>query len=505
MKNQMQTIKELAGNIKLLYVEDNIGLCNNMKELLSRIFENIIIAHDGKEGYRKYIKYKPKIIITDINLPVMNGFEMIKKIKTSDSTCKIIIMSAHDDKKYLHSAINLDVFRYLSKPAKITELIQAIYDVTLIINEEENFCIFLNQLNNIFNHQNHMVVMMHKGKLILPNQRFLEFFGVVDINEFMNIYPNLDELLLEHKEFLYSTSSSHWYDIITKEEGKLFHTKIKNHKGEMCHLILKLRNIPEKKDHYILSFDDITELNLMAIFDDKTTKSDKATQNSTTIKTLMQVIKNNAAEVKIHNFYKGLTIVNPAVITNIDDHGVTLKTVYSQLKIIQMTNFMTISSDIFPESVVCKSIKSIDMDKQKIVANKMSFALRSATDRKYIRLEVEKKHNCTLFYKQIKFTGDVRIIDISEVSIKIELNALPAGIVAGEVVNVSINLNLNSKLISLLIEATVYRVDTNKRSYDIVLLFELNKKEKTIIKEYLVGRQMALIRAFKKLDVILDD
>ena len=117
MNQKIEKIKALSGNMNLLYVEDNLTLCKNMSNLLSRISDNVIVANDGEEGYKKYIEFHPKIVITDINMPKMNGFEMIKKIKALEPECKIIIMSAYDEKEYLYNAINLGVFRYISKPA----------------------------------------------------------------------------------------------------------------------------------------------------------------------------------------------------------------------------------------------------------------------------------------------------------------------------------------------------------------------------------------------------
>ncbi|EDZ61413.1 signal transduction response regulator receiver (CheY-like) [Sulfurimonas gotlandica GD1] len=500
VSDKIRTIKKLSTDIPLLYVEDNIGLCNNMKKLLERVNDNVIIANDGEEGYKKFLEHEPKIIITDINMPKMNGFKMIKKIQAIEPECKTLILSAHDEKEHLHAAINLEVFRYLNKPTKIPELIDAIYDTVLSIHKEENRRLFLNQLQNIFNYQNNIVVMMFEGNFILPNQRFLEFFGVDTLDEFNEKF-DMEKLLLEHKEFLYSSDSGTWYEQAIKNSGTLFHTKIENHEGIKRHLILKSRDVPEKKGHYILSLDDVTELNLMALFDSESTNNDNMAQDKMAVITFMQIVRNNSAEVKIHNFYKGLTIVNPAVLVKITDDEIVLKTVNSQLKILQLTKFTTISSEIFPQSVVCKSIYNIDNDNQTITIKDMQFSQRTATDRKFIRLEPGEKQSCSLFYKEIKFTTETTIIDISEVSAKVEIKALPAGMAIDEKVNLSINFKINNRQTSLSTEATVYRIDENKRSYYLVILFEVCAKDKKLIGEYIANRQMELIREFKKLNI----
>lgn len=501
MKDMIETIKTLSNNIGVLYVEDNLGLSKNVETLLLRVFKSVYTANDGEEGYREFLKNRPKIVITDINMPGMNGFEMLKKIKETESDCKIIILSAFDEKNHLYTAINLGVFSYLHKPARAPELISTLYDAVLSIHKEDNSRIFLTQLQNIFNYQNNIVIMMHKNKFVLVNKRFNEFFGVQNIDEFNEKYSDINKLLLEHKEFLHTTPLSTWINTAIQNQGKLYHTKMQNNKGEKRHLILKLRDIPEKEGYYILSFDDVTELNLMSLFDSNTTRDDESAKDKMAILTLLQVVKDNSSDIKIHNFYKGLTIVNPAVITEINEENFTLKTVNTQLKIVQITKFMTITSEIFPKDVLCKSVKSIDSDNQIIVIDDVSFLSRSVVDRKYTRLEPDADHGCTLYFKNIKFPGESTVVDISEVSAKLKTNALPAGIEIGIKIKVVISLKLKGRLVTLSTLGSIYRIEENKRDYNIVVLYELSQKNLNDIKAYLSNRQIELIREFKSIDV----
>ncbi|MBU1658731.1 response regulator [bacterium] len=501
MKNQIEIIKKLSADMSMLYVEDNLGLRENMHKLLGRVISNVIVAKDGEDGLNQYIKHKPDILITDIDMPKMNGFDMIKKIKKIGSDSKIIVLSAHDEKQHLHIAIKLGVFRYLSKPAKIPELIQAIYDSVLSIHEEENRRLFLNQMKSILNYQNNIVAMVYEGKFIFANHRFFEFFGVESLESFYQKYTDIDTLLLEHKEFLFSTPSASWLNIIEENPETLFHTKIKNYKDENRHLILKSRIVPEKNNHTIFSFDDITELNLMPFFDSESNLNDAALQDKKSIITFMKIVQSNSANVKIHNFYKGLTIVNPATIAGISDDEIILKTVNAQLKIVALANFMTISSEIFPRNIICKSIKATNPDNQTIVIHDMSYTSRSATDRKYTRLEPEDTHSFILFYKNMEFSSYIKIVDISEVSVKIKMSALPAGIAIEDKVKISVNIDYGDKHLKFITSAVLYRIEQYPESYNVVMLFELDKNHTDTVRAYLSFRQMALIREFKKIDI----
>ncbi|PHQ56114.1 MAG: response regulator receiver protein [Sulfurimonas sp.] len=504
MNEKIKYIKSLSSDLALLYVEDNEGLHKNMLALLGRIFDNIISAKDGKEGYSLFSRFKPKIVITDINMPKINGFEMIQKIKSAEPNTKIIILSAYNEPEQLYKAIELGVFRYLHKPAKVLDLVDAIYKAVRAIEEDEKRQLFFNQLQTIVNYQTNLVVMINKKNIILSNQCFLEFFGVDDLESFNNIYNDIDSLLLEHKEFLYTTATSprkSWIDEVALHPGKLFHTKMKNAQGEMCHLILKSRKIPDKEEWHVLSFDDVTELNLMQFFDKKATTNDELIHDKKTIMSFIKIVKENCTELKIHNFYKGLTIVNKGVVVDLTEDAVTLKTEIAQLRIVNLTKFMTISSEIFPKCIVCRSIKKIDFDQQKLVIEDMVFTSRSAVDRKYIRLEPEVNHTCALFYNDVEVPTEMKIADVSEVSAKVEVDTLPPGIDINKTVKLTMKFTLHSKPLTIITEASVYRIDENKNSFFVVVLFELQPKEYLKIKEYLANRQMALIREFKKMDI----
>jgi len=134
----------------------------------------------------------------------------------------------------------------------------------------------------------------------------------------------------------------------------------------------------------------------------------------------------------------------------------------------------------------------------------MYFSPRSATDRKYIRLQTDAESGCTLFYKQVKFIGETHIIDLSEVSVKISIDALPAGMLVDTKVKISLSLKIQGKLISLSTEATILRINENRRDYDIILLFKLEGENRHNIRTYLANHQMELIREFKKMDIISD-
>ncbi|MDF1883272.1 response regulator [Sulfurimonas sp. SAG-AH-194-C21] len=109
-------------NIVVLYVEDEIGIVEEFVDILNFFVDSVITARNGEEGYAKFLEFSPDIVITDIQMPILNGLEMIQKIRKTDKEIPIIVTSAFNDNDYLLQAINLGVEYYLIKPVVLEKL-----------------------------------------------------------------------------------------------------------------------------------------------------------------------------------------------------------------------------------------------------------------------------------------------------------------------------------------------------------------------------------------------
>ncbi len=109
-------------DVSILIAEDEKQLLNSMVEYLELFFENVYTAEDGLSAYEIYKKQKPDVIITDINMPRLDGLSMIEKIRKKDLKTKIIITTAHSEKEKLMQAIELQLVKYLVKPIQSDKL-----------------------------------------------------------------------------------------------------------------------------------------------------------------------------------------------------------------------------------------------------------------------------------------------------------------------------------------------------------------------------------------------
>lgn len=117
-------------DLELLYVEDDKDVLTQTELILQDFVKTIHVANNGEEALEILKEKKIDIIVADINMPKMNGIEMLKAIKSElDLSIPAIITTAHTDTNYLLDAINLKVDGYIVKPINIKDLINTIYKV----------------------------------------------------------------------------------------------------------------------------------------------------------------------------------------------------------------------------------------------------------------------------------------------------------------------------------------------------------------------------------------
>ena len=113
-------------DITLLFVDDNESIRMLYQRLLEKHVNHFYIARNGQHGLELYKEHRPDMVITDINMPVMDGLEMVRAIKEVDPNAKIVVMSAYNVKENFIESINLGVDGYLMKPVEAKKLLSLI-------------------------------------------------------------------------------------------------------------------------------------------------------------------------------------------------------------------------------------------------------------------------------------------------------------------------------------------------------------------------------------------
>lgn len=137
------SLEKYAKDISILFVEDDKGISKKMELLLYEIFSKIKVAFDGKEALEEYCNYYktnneyPDLIITDIQMPNMDGIELIKHIYKENPNQKIIVLSAHNESEYLMELVNLGIYRFILKPMDYDNFFEIIFKISKEIYMEK--------------------------------------------------------------------------------------------------------------------------------------------------------------------------------------------------------------------------------------------------------------------------------------------------------------------------------------------------------------------------------
>ena len=118
------SIKNELQKLTVLYVEDEQDVMEDIVDILSLKIDKVIAAHNGKEALELFRNNKIDLIITDIQMPIMNGIEFIKNVRKVDEETPVIITTAFNEIEFLKQIIDLNIYKYITKPIDIRELLK---------------------------------------------------------------------------------------------------------------------------------------------------------------------------------------------------------------------------------------------------------------------------------------------------------------------------------------------------------------------------------------------
>lgn len=124
-----------SDNIKILYVEDDPQARELLEKLLRHKYPSVVLytASDGEGGLKKFSEHRPDLVITDINMPLLNGVEMSKQVKEQEPDVLIIAISAYHNGDFVAEAAKVGFQKYVTKPVEYRKLLEAIDDCIQII------------------------------------------------------------------------------------------------------------------------------------------------------------------------------------------------------------------------------------------------------------------------------------------------------------------------------------------------------------------------------------
>lgn len=236
--------QEFLKNITLLYVEDDPLIRESMENIFGKLFKKVVIAIDGEDGYTKYRDLKNQeleidIIISDINMPKINGIEMSKMIREINEEIPIIFTTAYSDAEFLLEAIEQNIFHYAVKPVNLKRLMGAVQDATkkyvdskIIKTQEIQNERFINIINQ--------VALVSKtdlaGNITYANDIFCDVCGYTK-EELLGA----NQRIVRHEDMTTSYFDTLWNAL---RDGKVWKGKIKNRSKSGVDYIVNVSILP---------------------------------------------------------------------------------------------------------------------------------------------------------------------------------------------------------------------------------------------------------------------
>ncbi|QOY51113.1 response regulator transcription factor [Candidatus Sulfurimonas baltica] len=186
--------------LSILFVEDIEDLRANTSEILKNFFKRVDTAVNGEDALKKYKDYHNEnstyydIILSDIQMPRLNGVELVANIYNINSNQKVIILSAYDDSKYLLPLINLGIEQFIKKPIDYQNLLQALLNASKNVKlsnkkDKDEFSII--KLNDSFTFNKESNLILNNGTAI-PITKYEIIFLQILIQNIGKIYSNED-------------------------------------------------------------------------------------------------------------------------------------------------------------------------------------------------------------------------------------------------------------------------------------------------------------------------
>ncbi|MCB1193371.1 MAG: response regulator [Leptospiraceae bacterium] len=181
---------------KILLIEDEDGIRENIAEILVLSDFEVVQATNGQDGIKLALFEKPDVIICDIKMPEMDGYEVLHYIRQNESICNIpfIFLTARVEKDDFRKGMNLGADDYLTKPCTSKELLDAIYariERTGRIRQEikEQMNHLVQELNNVSSHEFRTPLTSILGFA----QIIKSYIQELDKNEILKIAWNIEQ------------------------------------------------------------------------------------------------------------------------------------------------------------------------------------------------------------------------------------------------------------------------------------------------------------------------
>jgi DNA-binding NarL/FixJ family response regulator len=119
----------MVASVRVLLADDHVGFLAELRVRLGRVFEIIGAVEDGLQAVDAVLRLDPDVLVLDISMPVMNGFQAAARLRDLKCNTKIVILTTYEDDEYVEAAFSSGASAYVAKRYLVTDLVTAIGEV----------------------------------------------------------------------------------------------------------------------------------------------------------------------------------------------------------------------------------------------------------------------------------------------------------------------------------------------------------------------------------------
>lgn len=253
MSTKLEELVGITSSMRILYAEDDFQLRENTTGVLSDLFLKVDEASDGQEAWEMYQHNISAydIIITDLNMPHMNGIELIKHIQVINPLQAIVIISAHNETEYFLESIRNSVMGYILKPIDFEQLIGSLYKTASIVKDRKENVEYKENLQRLVEEKTH--------ELSQTYEKMHDFLTIDTITQLQNatmLYHCLDTFPKNHEltVMLYNIDD---FSFINQHYGYQFGDEILNKVAQFLqyNISKEVKLFKYNSDEFVIVFD----------------------------------------------------------------------------------------------------------------------------------------------------------------------------------------------------------------------------------------------------------
>jgi DNA-binding NarL/FixJ family response regulator len=120
-----------VAKIRVVLADDHRRIIAMVRQTLGKGFEVVGAVEDGKQAVDAVLALNPDALVIDISMPVLNGFQAAKQLRTADCRAKIIFLTVYEGADFVDEAFSAGASGYVNKSRLSTDLIPAIHEAML--------------------------------------------------------------------------------------------------------------------------------------------------------------------------------------------------------------------------------------------------------------------------------------------------------------------------------------------------------------------------------------